>query len=543
MKPQTFKFVGELKFLKLMMEDLKGFYAFDEDSEPEEGRVLAQGHNLSAKEKKEYFAELGYYHQGCDAYDKIFKLPSQYLEGLVFAIEQLKDKYWTPEEFSEGTYVVFLKDYGGSKKGDIDYIVNSKAEGNFTLMQLKNERTCNKRPDTVKWFVTEEEAEKFSKSLLFNFRVGKWYKITNCEATYYVKLGRISGGLLNDCEYIYKYFTSCGAFSINEIKAQEELIDLSEIQQYLPDGHVDKVYIPKEGEYAVSNYEGQGDYIFLATEDLDDCYYINKNRFNSWGEMTKANGFETYRPATEEEKLWLDVCIAANKFISKEVALLPTFKVGDWVITTTETRSFVYKPQKGEIFRVSGIEEYNVLFSSDEGVAKNRIRLATKEEIKSHLLKEAEERGFKLGVKYKSAFDGLNNGIIEGMFVEENFDNTWCVKDECHIWVYNGSTDKWAEIIPQEKKLFFGDVEFTVVEGDTCATTSYGLISKEEIKAAIHYLEHPPKLLSYSLTLHVLGEEKDKNAIAWDYVAESFIGFGCKQGALSELKSILAAFN
>lgn len=90
------------------------------------------------------------------------------------------------------------------------------------------------------------------------FEVGKWYKITDCLKTY----RRCSDSLLkNNCmlyderienNFYFKENSSC--FITNN--RLQLLTDLSEIQQYLPDGHKDKWFTIKdlsEGKCAVIN--------------------------------------------------------------------------------------------------------------------------------------------------------------------------------------------------------------------------------------------------------------------------------------------------
>ena len=90
------------------------------------------------------------------------------------------------------------------------------------------------------------------------------------------------------------------------------------------------------GEFYVSNYPLQGDYIFIATDSLMNCTYLrpdDKAFYKNSGNISQGNGFKEYRYATTEEKQWLNICYQENKFIPKEdVAkyLKPKFEVGKW---------------------------------------------------------------------------------------------------------------------------------------------------------------------------------------------------------------------
>ena len=95
----------------------------------------------------------------------IYNLPEQWDECLKAASELEEVESW-----SIGTYVVFLKAYGGHSKGTVDTIIkrcNSTVvevslpfEGNIdNLCALTIEEEC-------KWFPTLQEAEAFSRDLL-----------------------------------------------------------------------------------------------------------------------------------------------------------------------------------------------------------------------------------------------------------------------------------------------------------------------------------------------------------------------------------------
>lgn len=89
------------------------------------------------------------------------------------------------------------------------------------------------------------------------------------------------------------------------------------------------------------------------------------------------------------------------------------------------------------------------------------------------------------------------------------------------------------------KELLFGDVKFSIDKGDDFAITQYGKVTKKEIDNAIYYIENPPCLTGYKLTIHAHGECEvinEKNSLFK-------IGFGCKSGDLDELKAILKAFD
>jgi hypothetical protein len=93
--------------------------------------------------------------------------------------------------------------------------------------------------------------------------------------------------------------------------------------------------------------------------------------------------------------------------------------------------------------------------------------------------------------------------------------------------------------------LFFGDVNFKIKAKEGIAYTQYGVIPKEEIIAAINYIENPPKLAGFPFNLHKLPDTNNPtelNELETKNTSVS-IGFGCKTGKLSELKAILEVMN
>ena len=115
----------------------------------------------------------------------------------------------------------------------------------------------------------------------------------------------------------------------------------------------------------------------------------------------------------------------------------PEFKVGDWVVGT--------KPE--HVYRIRSFYGGN----NTDGYDSENLRLATESEIKSHLIEEAERRGYKLNVKYKD-YDATQtvgyNGEARPYLYSKAGDY---LTDGCGGAVYcNG---KWAEIIKNTVKL------------------------------------------------------------------------------------------
>lgn len=121
-----------------------------------------------------------------------------------------------------------------------------------------------------------------------------------------------------------------------------------------------------------------------------------------------------------------------------------------------------YKSEDGALVNFQGYEEGNndivgyAIFRgkwydcSDTGWRRNTWELATDDEVKAALFKEIEKRGFKEGVKIKSAYMDAEI-ILEGK--SEYYDcNTITFMRGC---VFNSG--KWAEVVKKERtaKSFF----------------------------------------------------------------------------------------
>ena len=110
----------------------------------------------------------------------------------------------------------------------------------------------------------------------------------------------------------------------------------------------------------------------------------------------------------------------------------PEFKVGDWVV----------EPEFKIIDRVGRVEGDTICYDDGMFNYKNDLRHATIEEIKEHLIKEAEERGLVEGVKYKCT----NTGSIEQRKGDlEYYEEADQLTDGNGGSVY--LKGKWAEVI------------------------------------------------------------------------------------------------
>ena len=140
----------------------------------------------------------------------------------------------------------------------------------------------------------------------------------------------------------------------------------------------------------------------------------------------------------------------------------PEFEVGDWVIATARGGNnsvhdwYDFKNaivRYGDIDRVSDVDG-SVLKVFGTAYRAGYVRKATPTEIETALIKEAEKRGFKKGVKYKGASCNWTEYIHGSL---EYFKDGDVLTDGYGESVYKQG--KWAEIVEDKVKFFDWDVE------------------------------------------------------------------------------------
>ena len=141
----------------------------------------------------------------------------------------------------------------------------------------------------------------------------------------------------------------------------------------------------------------------------------------------------------------------------------PEFEVGDWVINEEEYCNGIHRITgfwkdspgftKGYGFNSSG--QWND-FKGAKWDVNEDTRLATPTEIETALIKEAERRGFKKGVKYKGASYNWTEYIHGSL---EYFKDGDVLTDGYGESVYKQG--KWAEIVEDKVKFFDWDVDYT----------------------------------------------------------------------------------
>lgn len=224
--------------------------------------------------------------------------------------------------------------------------------------------------------------------------MGKWYKANTYG--YYGKFLRI-GNALNWYFITSERISSSGylgnEYGFNNDKKWELLTDLSEIQDYLPEGHPDKIVKPKSlvGRYLkalVDNAEStridKGEYA-LITEGYSNITRVKDGRSNfiysshkigeTWELMPE--GFEPPKETVKEE--WVP-------------------KVGDWVVSLENKGNY---RKKGDVFQVLEVDSNSIYYKKDTNGYINTFRPAEPHEIPLTVM-EYKEPPTKVKPKYNS---------------------------------------------------------------------------------------------------------------------------------------------
>lgn len=174
------------------------------------------------------------------------------------------------------------------------------------------------------------------------FKVGKWYKVdwwnegACCKFSSRKDLGiffteRIIGGNHSKEESSWSY---------NDREDTVKEVPLSEIQQYLPEGHEDKIKTSIfdgliEGKYYRYKYASGSEAIAICRKSNTERVSWQIRKEETWISKESALGnAESVHPATQEEIEHLNACIAVGKYVDKPEKWIP--KVGDWVTITTQ---------------------------------------------------------------------------------------------------------------------------------------------------------------------------------------------------------------
>lgn len=183
-------------------------------------------------------------------------------------------------------------------------------------------------------------AERAPKSMSVNDMVkGEVYKILDNNAEYTIAFGYRKKDLIHATNFRTSGIPhGSGAFNASQIKSVRKATP-EEKALLFPKGEEKKIMKKedlKEGEIYIAEDSGNAFIVEYSTGYFIGCSGQNRdvNRLSGFSRGFSHSNY-TYREASEDLKLWLKACIAANKFIPKEEALkkeekwIP--KEGDWV--------------------------------------------------------------------------------------------------------------------------------------------------------------------------------------------------------------------
>jgi len=298
------------------------------------------------------------------------------------------------------------------------------------------------------------------------FEIGKWYKYKN----WYLKLGSIEDNIFRASEQIDSLrFTEHSNFNAGFLDSEKVLLtDLTEIQQYLPDGHVDKV---KKYEYEVVHCTTQKEWDFVIdTLGFDqkrkkDFEVYGKNK--SYCKNIKRDSFSQDLDFYKKNSLiysfqeWCDKFGHINPLNEK----IEPWSVGTYVVIT----EFYHRVKIGEVHKISDVIDgldRRVNISKSVGVtclptkssvkwfatlkeAEEFSKTLTKTEVSmndSDLLEEAKRR-YPVGTTFKSALKHDTSPITTKVV------NHTLSKTYGRIVIWGGpigflyDDGKWAEIV------------------------------------------------------------------------------------------------
>lgn len=315
--------------------------------------------------------------------------------------------------------------------------------GSFnTTEALQNIREATQ--DEIDWLEACEKEGKFvDKPVKKEFIVGKWYKHSD---RYYIKYVKT---ILSNCKTYNKAYgevISCGEYESYDYCANTQfeavmlsngpLEDLSEIQQFLPDNHIDKLKTGKpydvttliKSEYLKPEELVQGCWYIVKTgtpfEALfkfkkiksdtilyeGDYYnYTDSSKcYNNPNGLCNIDAIKELKPASNEEVL---------KYFPYEKFSDESLRVGDWAIGLSDTSlGSIYYNNGAKAFKILSIDSNSSRFtyqhinkqgeiheSSDYNL--NLIRKATDGEIPKMSFEEALiecKRRYPIGTKFHS---------------------------------------------------------------------------------------------------------------------------------------------
>ena len=270
------------------------------------------------------------------------------------------------------------------------------------------------------------------------FEVGKWYRVTDgtCKAIgkniWYAKSPKLIDGIIICEEYIYQKinkggnFGGLGGYTFTEVSIEE-------IQQYLPEGHPDKIKSSQEfkvGDYVVLQYSSAKEigYNTASNNTRLKAGHIDKianfRDGQTWRENSKIRwvGLESnphngvieilLRHATQEE---INNHLISIGQIQQYLPDNQEFKIGDWVVVLEEDGFYINSekcPQK--LIGIGGYSlPYRLLFKDGHNNSYEKIRHATEKEMQEYFRKNDDLLKEEIEAKTNEYFNEILDRMKE----------------------------------------------------------------------------------------------------------------------------------
>lgn len=353
--------------IRYLIEENSDFWSDEMLEDVEEKFKLPEDGRWCVKATKENISILG------DYWDKGCGLRKVYSHE--YTIRNDVGKYWCSYNLASGS--LLFSDSPGS-----NYTIKEKPNG---LLEITF--------DQFKKYVLKSETTSVKEEVKFD--AGKWYKVLN---NWWGKFETIhnSGKRIKFSESI----TSSGKYdttskNIDIISELELLTNLSEIQQYLPEGHPDKLKkrtkkvedlkypdavhcSSKEEHDKVKQFANIGDY-------EGDYYYLlgaQGRREKPWDGRCGSNQ-ESRTTYTNYE--FSDIIFPEEKIVNKED---DEFKIGAYIVFTSDFGS----SKKGDVDKIKTVYGPEQIMLEKEGISWGRLGEGFSKRCKYFLTLEEAQR-------------------------------------------------------------------------------------------------------------------------------------------------------
>ena len=398
--------------------------------------------------------------------------------------------------FKVGTYIVPLqnkllsrdepltayKPYMIIEYSHAPYILTDSGKCNFCDYYGKEEV---ERVEGIRWFATLKEAQTFCYQHIFE--IGKYYSFNwdwmSEKSTVIAKVKEVGATdvIISWRNYLWidgpSKYSKLDGYDFTQI-SQVRQLSLEEVQQYLPEGHPDKVKIPEIPEYIVviknrKAYNGE----------LNFCYrrikHVSISPLSFFFEDSKSIPLAecSWRPATDEEirnypgKPY-DVTTIPREFILPEkwqikvtpenMDMVANWRTSGWLSAKGYCVNKVkgcdhvgyWFPEKQENYTEITSEQFKKYVLKQENGEKDWTKATVEER-----LAEAKRR-YPEGTKFKTATESSEN-----IYTSDGNAISW-TSDICPDTIANNpgqglfyANGKWAEIVPEPEEVFHPSTE------------------------------------------------------------------------------------